>query len=154
MSGCGGWRRPPRRAFAPIQRIGGRTGWYYGDRLWELRGWLDTAVGGVGIRRGRRHPSDLAPGDAIDFWRVESIEPGRRLRLRAEMKLPGTAWLEFAVTPRGRGSEIRQTAFFAPSGIWGRAYWYAVAPFHRVLFPRMLEQIAAAVLGAPEPVGG
>jgi uncharacterized protein YbjT (DUF2867 family) len=136
---------PPERAFAPILRIGGRTGWYYGDRLWELRGWLDTAVGGVGIRRGRRHPSELSPGDTIDFWRVESIEPGRRLRLRAELKLPGTAWLEFAVAARGSGSEIRQTACFAPSGIWGRAYWYAVAPFHRLLFPRMLAQIAAAI---------
>jgi len=136
---------PPERAFAPIMRIGGRTGWYYGDRLWELRGWLDTAFGGVGIRRGRRHPSELSPGETIDFWRVESIEPGRRLRLRAEMKLPGTAWLEFVVAPRGDGSEIRQTAFFAPSGVLGRAYWYAVAPFHRLLFPKMLQGIAEAV---------
>lgn len=143
---------PPEQAFAPIARIGGRAGWYYGDRLWELRGWLDTAVGGVGIRRGRRNPVELAPGDTIDFWRVESIEPGHRLRLRAEMRLPGTAWLEFAVAARGDGSEIRQTALFAPSGIWGRAYWYAVSPFHRVLFPKMLEHIAAAVPAALTPV--
>lgn len=136
---------PPGQAFVPIQRIGGQTGWYYGNRLWGLRGWMDLMIGGVGRRRGRRHPLDLCPGDTIDFWRVETIEPGRRLRLRAEMRLPGTAWLEFLVTPRGDGSEIRQTASFAPAGLWGRAYWYAVAPFHRVLFPRMLGQIAAAV---------
>jgi len=143
---------PPERAFAPIQRIGGRTGWYYGDRLWGLRGWLDLMIGGVGTRRGRPHPVELSPGDTIDFWRVEDIEPGRRLRLLAEMKLPGTAWLEFQVAARGDGSEIRQTAMFAPAGVWGRAYWYAVAPFHRVLFPRMLAHIAAAVPPAsPNP---
>ncbi len=136
---------PPARAFAPIQRIGGRTGWYYGDRLWDLRGWLDLMTGGVGARRGRRHPINLAPGDTIDFWRVEEIEPDRRLRLVGEMKLPGTAWLEFEVVPRGSGCEIRQTASFAPSGIAGRAYWFAVAPFHSVLFPAMLERIARAV---------
>jgi uncharacterized protein YbjT (DUF2867 family) len=141
---------PPDRAFIPIQRIGGRTGWYYGDRLWELRGWLDLLIGGVGTRRGRRHPVDLSPGDTIDFWRVEEIDPGRRLRLLAEMKLPGTAWLEFEVTPRGSGSEIRQTASFAPSGLRGRLYWCSVAPFHGILFPKMLEHIAAAVPeGAP-----
>jgi uncharacterized protein YbjT (DUF2867 family) len=136
---------PTELAFAPIQRIGGETGWYYGDRLWELRGWIDLLVGGVGTRRGRRHPIDLSPGDTIDFWRVEEIVPGRRLRLIAEMKLPGTAWLEFEVTARGSGSEIRQTASFAPSGLWGRPYWYSVAPFHGILFPKMLEHIAAAV---------
>ncbi len=133
------------RAFAPIQRIGGRTGWYYGDRLWGLRGWIDLIIGGVGLRRGRRHPVDLAPGDTIDFWRVEHIEPGRRLRLVAEMKLPGTAWLEFIVTPLPDGAEIRQIASFAPSGIIGRLYWYAVAPFHQLLFPKMLERIAQAI---------
>jgi uncharacterized protein YbjT (DUF2867 family) len=146
----------PEQAFAPIQRIGGQAGWYYGNHLWRLRGWMDLVIGGVGRRRGRRHPTELLVGDTIDFWRVESIEPGRRLRLRAEMKLPGTAWLEYLVTPRGDGAEIRQTAYFAPTGLWGRAYWYAVAPFHRVLFPRMLEHIAAAVIAvvpAPNPAG-
>ena len=136
---------PPERAFAPIQRIGGHTGWYYGDRLWDLRGLLDLLIGGVGTRRGRPHPVELAPGDTIDFWRVAEIVPGHRLRLIAEMKLPGTAWLEFEVTSRGSGSDIRQTASFAPSGLWGRPYWYTVTPFHRVLFPKMLEHIAAAV---------
>jgi uncharacterized protein YbjT (DUF2867 family) len=147
----------PEQAFAPIQRIGGQTGWYYGNRLWRLRGWIDLIIGGVGRRRGRRHRIELSVGDTIDFWRVESIEPGRRLRLRAEMKLPGIAWLEYVVTPRGDGAEIRQTAFFAAAGLWGRAYWYAMAPFHRVLFPRMLEHIAAAVtvvVPAPDPAGG
>lgn len=143
----------PEQAFMPIQRIGGRTGWYYGDRLWGLRGWLDLLIGGVGTRRGRRHPVDLAPGDTIDFWRVEAVEPGRRLRLVAEMKLPGTAWLEFEVVPQGAGSRIRQTATFAPDGLLGRVYWYSVAPFHRVLFPKMLARIGAAVprAGAASP---
>jgi hypothetical protein len=144
----------PTRAFAPIQRIGGRTGWYYGDRLWELRGWVDLMLGGVGTRRGRPHPVALAVGDTVDFWRVEAIEPGRRLRLVAEMKLPGTAWLEFDVSPRGSGSVIRQTASFAPAGILGRLYWYSVAPFHRILFPKMLDRIAAAIPGAPPKAHG
>jgi len=144
---------PPELAFAPIQRIGGRVGWYFGDPLWDLRGWLDVAVGGVGTRRGRRHPVELAPGDTIDFWRVEEFVPDHRLRLIAEMRLPGTAWLEFEVTPRGSGSEIRQTATYAPSGALGRAYWYVVAPFHSVLFPKMLERIAAAVPTAAPTVG-
>ena len=93
---------PPDVAFAPVQRIGGETGWYFGNFLWKLRGWLDLLVGGVGLRRGRRDPMNLQVGDAVDFWRVEAIEPGRRLRLAAEMRLPGRAWLEFEVAPRAR----------------------------------------------------
>ena len=91
--------RPPAVAFKPIERIGGATGWYYGDWLWRLRGLLDLLAGGAGMRRGRRDPVSLYPGDAVDFWRVEAIEPGRLLRLRAEMKLPGRAWLQFEVSP-------------------------------------------------------
>lgn len=133
---------PPDRAFAPIQRIGGRTGWYYGDALWGLRGFMDLLVGGVGTRRGRRHPVDIAPGDTVDFWRVEAIEPGRLLRLVAEMKLPGKAWLQFRVEPSAGGALIRQTAFFEPAGVLGRLYWYAMVPAHALMFRGMLRRIA------------
>jgi uncharacterized protein YbjT (DUF2867 family) len=132
----------PAAAFAPIRRIGGDTGWYYGNLLWRLRGYLDLLAGGVGLRRGRRRAEDLGPGDALDFWRVESFEPDRLLRLRAEMRVPGRAWLQFEVTPVERGSEIRQTAIFDASGLLGLAYWYALYPFHRFVFAGMLRSIA------------
>jgi hypothetical protein len=135
---------PPDVAFAPIQRIGGTTGWYYGNILWRLRGWLDLLVGGVGLRRGRRDLVDLQVGDAVDFWRVEAIEPGHRLRLAAEMRLPGRAWLEFEVTHEDLGSTIRQTAIFDPLGLAGLAYWYALYPMHRVVFSGMLKKIVRA----------
>ena len=135
---------PPEVAFRPIQRIGGETGWYYGDALWHLRGFLDLLLGGVGMRRGRRDPVELAPGDRLDFWRVEAFEQDRLLRLVAEMKLPGRAWLQFRVEPSRDGSIIRQTAFYDPSGIAGWLYWYAVAPVHKFVFPEMLRRIAAA----------
>ena len=108
---------PPEQAFAPIRRIGGRTGWYYGNWLWSLRGFLDLLCGGVGVRRGRRDPENLRVGDALDFWRVELYEPPRRLRLSAEMKLPGRAWLEFEVSGDDQRSTIRQTAIFDPVGL-------------------------------------
>jgi uncharacterized protein YbjT (DUF2867 family) len=132
----------PAAAFAPIRRIGGDTGWYYGNLLWRLRGYLDLLVGGIGLRRGRRRAEDLGPGDALDFWRVESFEPDRLLRLRAEMRVPGRAWLQFEVTPVERGAEIRQTAIFDASGLLGLAYWYALYPFHRFVFAGMLRSIA------------
>lgn len=135
----------PENAFAPILRIGGTTGWYYGNWLWQLRGWLDTLVGGVGLRRGRLHPDSLQVGDTVDFWRVEAMEPGRRLRLAAEMKLPGRAWLEFEVTGDATGSVIRQTATFDPKGVLGRAYWYSVFPLHEFVFGGMLSGIARNV---------
>jgi len=138
---------PPEKAFRPIQCIGGATGWYYGDRLWRLRGFLDLLVGGVGLRRGRRHPERLQTGDTVDFWRVESIEENRRLLLAAEMKLPGRAWLEFEVEARGRGSVIRQTAIFDPIGLGGLAYWYILYPLHQLIFGKMLEGIATATQG-------
>jgi uncharacterized protein YbjT (DUF2867 family) len=136
---------PPTVAFEPIERLGGATGWYAADRLWRLRGFLDLLVGGVGLRRGRRDPRRLAVGDAVDFWRVEAVEPGRLLRLAAEMRLPGRAWLVFEVTPDGEGSIIRQTAVFDPAGLAGLAYWYALAPLHHVVFAGMLRGIAAQV---------
>ena len=133
---------PPERAFAPIRRIGGRTGWYSHNRLWRLRGFLDLLVGGVGLRRGRSDPEDLAVGSTLDFWRVEAYEPDRLLRLRAEMRVPGRAWLQFEVEGGERGSTIRQTALFDPVGLWGLAYWYALRPLHTLVFRGMLAAIA------------
>lgn len=136
---------PPAAVFAPIRRIGGRTGWYWGNWLWSLRGFLDLLLGGVGIRRGRRDPEGVRVGDVIDFWRVEAFEPGRHLRLVAEMKLPGRAWLEFEVRPEGNGSILRQTAMFEPRGLAGLAYWYLLYPFHQLVFAGMLRGIAQEV---------
>ncbi|MCO5297093.1 MAG: DUF2867 domain-containing protein [Fimbriimonadaceae bacterium] len=140
---------PPEEAFAPIRRIGGATGWYFGDWLWQLRGAIDLLLGGVGMRRGRRDTERAAPGDALDFWRVEAYEAPRLLRLAAEMKLPGRAWLEFEVTPTERGSRIRQTAEFDPLGLSGLLYWYGIFPLHRLVFKGMLDGIGRAVRGAP-----
>jgi uncharacterized protein YbjT (DUF2867 family) len=132
------------QAFGPVRKIGGDVGWYFGDSMWRIRGFLDRLVGGPGLRRGRRDGSDLRPGDALDFWRVESIEPDRRLRLKAEMKLPGRAWLEFEVTADGPGSRITQTAIFDPVGLGGLLYWYALLPVHNVMFRGMLRRIVRA----------
>lgn len=136
---------PADAAFVPIQRIGGQTGWYHAMGLWRLRGLLDALIGGVGLRRGRRDPLNLRVGDTVDFWRVQVFEPGRRLRLAAEMRLPGRAWLEFEVTPHGQASRIRQTAIFEPRGALGLAYWYALYPLHQLVFAGMLKGIAKAV---------
>lgn len=134
----------PDVAFAPIQRIGGETGWYYATWLWHIRGWLDLLVGGVGMRRGRRDPVNLRVGDALDFWRVEAFQPNERLRLAAEMRVPGRAWLEFEVSEAEGKSQIRQTAIFDPVGLRGLAYWYALYPLHQLVFARMLKGIARA----------
>lgn len=136
----------PAAAFRAIERIGGASGWYYGDWLWNIRGAADLIVGGAGMRRGRRDPSKLRPGDALDFWRVEALEPNRMLRLRAEMKLPGRAWLQFEVMPDGAGSTIRQTAVFEPRGLAGLLYWYALYPVHVLIFRGMLRGIAGSRL--------
>ena len=135
---------PPEQAFAPIRRIGGQTGWYYGNWLWSIRGFLDLLCGGVGVRRGRRHPENLQVGEPLDFWRVEVFEPSHRLRLKAEMKLPGRAWLEFEVSPCGDGSTIRQTAIFDPLGLAGLLYWYGIYPLHQFVFAGMLRNLALA----------
>ena len=135
---------PPAAAFRPIRRIGGRTGWYAHDWLWRMRGFLDLLVGGVGLRRGRLDPEQLRVGDTLDWWRVESYAPDRLLRLRAEMKLPGRAWIEWEVRPSERGSVIRQTAVFDPSGLLGLLYWYAIYPLHALVFRGMIEGIARA----------
>lgn len=146
----------PADAFRPVQAIGGSTGWYAGATLWRLRGALDWVAGGPGLRRGRRDPVGIRVGDTIDFWRVEAFEPDRLLRLAAEMKVPGRAWLQFEVEDDGpRGSTVTQTALFEPAGLAGLVYWYALWPAHGFIFGGMLRAIAeAAAAGATRPQPG
>lgn len=127
--------------FAAIERIGGESGWYSAQLLWRARGFIDRLAGGVGLRRGRRHPDRLAVGDAVDFWRVEEYVPGELVRLRAEMKMPGRAWLEFTVQEEGATRLLRQRAVYWPQGLAGHAYWWSVAPFHAFVFPPMARHI-------------
>jgi hypothetical protein len=141
---------PAKLAFQPIQRIGGQTGWYYGDWLWQIRGFLDLLVGGVGVRRGRRHDQQIRVGDPLDFWRVEAFEENRLLRLQAEMKVPGRAWLEFEVTENNGATTVRQTAIFDPVGLFGLAYWYALYPLHQFVFAGMLRGICRAIPNEPD----
>jgi uncharacterized protein YbjT (DUF2867 family) len=133
---------PPEVVYRMISRVGGDRGWYM-NWSWRLRGELDRLVGGVGFRRGRRDPDDVRVGDALDFWRVEAVEPGRLLRLRAEMKLPGLAWLQLETEPLDEGnSRLVQTAFFAPKGLLGLLYWYALYPIHGLIFSGLIRQFA------------
>jgi uncharacterized protein YbjT (DUF2867 family) len=139
---------PPEVVHATVCGVGGTRGWYSGEWLWELRGLLDKIIGGPGMRRGRRDPDRLRVGEAVDFWRVETIEPRALLRLRAEMRLPGVAGLEWRIEPLpdsgGEDSRLVQTATFVPRGLWGRAYWYGVAPFHTFVFPGLIDGLADA----------
>jgi hypothetical protein len=128
-------------AFVPIARIGGERGWYFSTWLWRIRGAVDLLMGGVGMRRGRRDPEAPAVGDTLDFWRVEAYEPGRRLRLAAEMRVPGRAWLEFEVVPSADGADIHQTAVFEPVGLFGLLYWYVLLPVHTLIFGGLLRAI-------------
>ena len=133
----------PAALFDRVRRIGGATGWYFANELWEVRGAIDRVLGGVGMRRGRRDPAFLRVGDAVDFWRVERLEEGRLLTLRAEMKVPGQARLTFEVEPvAGGGSRLIQTAEFHPEGVAGRAYWWALLPVHALVFGLMARRIA------------
>lgn len=142
----------PEAAFLPIRRIGGRNGWYYANFLWRVRGFIDLLLGGVGLRRGRRTPEQPAVGEALDWWRIEAYKPNRLLRLSAEMKAPGRAWLQFEVSPGDHGSTIRQTAIFDPVGLSGLAYWYLIYPLHSLVFAGMLRQIGrTAVREAKRP---
>ncbi len=134
----------PAAVWAAVEGIGGERGWYSFPLAWALRGFLDRLVGGVGLRRGRRDPDRLVVGDAVDFWRVESIERGKLLRLRAEMKLPGDAWLEFEITDDGDAPVLHQRALFVPHGSLGHLYWWAVTPFHGVVFGSMISNLAAS----------
>jgi len=133
----------PEDVFAVCLAIGGERGYGYADWTWEVRGAADRLVGGVGLRRGRRDPRELRPGDALDFWRVEAVEPARLLRLRAEMKVPGSAWLQFETIPSDGGTVLVQTAFFAPKGLPGLAYWYGLYPVHSKIFSGMIAALAA-----------
>ncbi len=134
----------PHHVFWAFSRIGGDVGYYGVNWAWRLRGLFDRLIGGVGLRRGRRHPEHLREGEALDFWRVDRISPGRLLRLRAEMRLPGDAFLQWEIEPVEGGSNLVQTAIFRPRGLLGRLYWYVMAPFHSVIFPRMAWKMAAA----------
>lgn len=141
---------PPSTVFKIISRLGGQTGWLYLNWAWKLRGWVDRLVGGVGLRRGRRDAEAIRMGDAIDFWRVEAVEPDRSLLLRAEMKLPGRAWLQFEALPHEEGQTLLvQTAFFAPKGLWGLAYWYVLYPIHRIIFAGMIHHLAQRAAELP-----
>jgi len=138
----------PEEVFRCLEQIGGQKGWYAGEWLWRLRGVLDQLIGGPGLRRGRR--STLGVGDALDFWRVEELEVGRRLRLHAEMRLPGEAWLSWDLAPVASGTEVTQTAVFRPRGLLGRVYWVVAAPFHRFVFPGMLAGLLAEAAAGAE----
>lgn len=149
-----GSEAPPADLYRTVSAIGGDRGWYVTPLLWNLRGLADKLIGGVGMRRGRRHPTDLWIGDAADFWRVEATEPDRLIRLRTEMRLPGEAWLEWRITPDGAGSHLDQRALFYPRGLFGRLYWYALIPFHALIFKRMAQKLAEAAAqpgGRPRP---
>jgi len=133
----------PAEVFRVFTGIGGTRGWFYLNWTWEVRGFIDRMLGGVGLRRGRRDADEVRVGDALDFWRVEAVEAERLLRLRAEMKVPGKAWLQFSVSPRDDGSSLlSQTAFFAPKGVPGWLYWYALYPVHGPIFSGLINQIA------------
>ena len=134
----------PAHVWTIIEGIGGRNGWYSLPLAWRVRGWLDKLTGGAGLLRGRRHPGTLASGEVVDWWRVERIERGKLLRLRAEMRAPGRAWLELSVEPDGAGSRYRQRAIFFPKGLSGKLYWLAVLPFHSLIFPAMARNITTA----------
>lgn len=135
----------PLEIWPLISRIGGQTGWYYGDLLWQIRGWMDQAAGGVGLRRGRRHPEHLNIGDSLDFWRVLDVNPPVDLILLAEMKLPGEAILNFELVPVDRGTELRLGTRFRPRGLYGIIYWYSLLPFHNLLFGGLLNELARRI---------
>ena len=133
-------------AWQPIAKIGGKTGWYFGNFLWRLRGIMDRLAGGVGLRRGRRHPSEIGVGDALDFWRVLEVDAPHRLLLVAEMKMPGEALLEFQITPIGDDQiELQMLSRFLPKGLSGLLYWYVLYPFHQWIFLGMLKSIAKSI---------
>lgn len=139
----------PEQVFRAFCKLGGDQGWLAWNFLWRVRGFLDRLVGGPGLRRGRRHPEQLLPGEAVDFWRVEIVEPPRVLRLRAEMRVPGKAWLQFTAVPEGSGTRLIQSALFAPRGLFGLLYWYAMYPAHLFIFGDMVRAIARLALTQP-----
>ncbi len=142
----------PEEVFAAVSGLGGDRGWLAANSLWAVRGWLDKMVGGVGMRRGRRHPDDLRVGDALDFFRVEAYEPPQLLRLHAEMKVPGDAWIEWRIEadPDG-GAVLRQLARFHPRGVAGRIYWFALLLPHAVIWKRLASRLAASARAPVQP---
>jgi uncharacterized protein YbjT (DUF2867 family) len=134
---------PINEVWAAVCSVGGERGWPAADVLWDVRGAADRLLGGPGMRRGRRHPTELRVGDAVDFFRVEAMVPHRLLRLRAEMKVPGEAWLEWTMEPEGDRTRLVQKARFHPRGVWGRVYWYSMLPFHHLIFDRLAAAFAA-----------
>jgi uncharacterized protein YbjT (DUF2867 family) len=144
---------PARIVYRVVSGIGGDRGWFFGDWAWRVRGLIDRALGGVGLRRGRRHPDDLRVGDALDFWRVEVADTANLLRLRAEMKLPGSAWLQYTFREDSEGvTTVEQTATFAPKGLAGLVYWYALYPIHALIFRGLLRRVAKRALKAVVPI--
>ncbi|MDZ7681831.1 MAG: DUF2867 domain-containing protein [Fodinibius sp.] len=134
---------PQHQVYNAFTSLGGDKGWLTFGWAWKLRGILDRLAGGVGFRRGRRHPQRLRVGDALDFWRVEVIDPNKLLRLRAEMKVPGRAWLEFqAIDIGNQKTKLVQTAYFAPKGLLGLLYWYGLYPIHSLIFSSMIDHVA------------
>jgi uncharacterized protein YbjT (DUF2867 family) len=148
-------RASAARTFAEVERLGGTAGWPYGNTLWSIRGLLDRLVGGPGMRLGRRDPVRVRVGDAVDFWRVEEVRPDRLLRLRAEMRVPGRAWLQYEVTEDAEGCRLVQTAFFEPRGLSGRLYWYLLLPAHLAIFRGTIRELArrAQAGAAAPPIG-
>ena len=144
----------PDQTFGAVGRIGGPWGWPYANSLWRIRGLSDRMIGGVGMRLGRRDANRLRVGDALDFWRVEEISPGRLLRLRGELKVPGRAWLEYQVSPEKGGSRLVQTAYFEPKGLPGLAYWYLLYPVHVAIFRGMLRALAERATAQSRPAPG
>jgi hypothetical protein len=148
--GSGVARATPEAVWKVLCTMGGDTGYFYFDVLWRLRAWMDWAVGGGGLARGRRHPTELRVGDVIDYWTVLAMEPGRRLTLHFGMRAPGTGVLEFELEPGPQGTTITETAYWHPAGLWGLAYWYALVPFHLFIFKGMTRAIARRAEASPE----
>jgi len=143
---------PPDNVFWAVTRIGGDVGYYSMDWAWAVRGWFDKVIGGVGLRRGRRDPEELRPGESLDFFRVAHIDPDERvLTLNAEMKVPGTAWLSWSVEQNGAGSRLVQDAKFVPRGLFGRLYWWTLLPIHAPIFRRMSKNIVRAATTRAQP---
>jgi len=132
---------PPERAARAFMSLGGERGWLVWEWAWAVRGLIDQFLGGPGLRRGRRHPQELLPGESVDFWRVERVEPGRLLRLRAEMKVPGRAWLQWEAVPEGSGTLLVQTAIFQPDGLGGFLYWHGIYPLHQKIFSDLIRAV-------------
>jgi hypothetical protein len=142
----------PAELWDVVESIGGEHGWYSFPLAWSVRGWADRLVGGVGLRRGRRDPRRLHVGEALDWWRVEELERPRSLRLRAEMRVPGEAWLELSVAPTENGGSVfRQKATFEPHGLLGHLYWRSIAPFHNLIFGGMVRNITKTAAQTTEP---